>query len=212
MQKWFVLVFILAVCACSPKTTTTKTSSSNASGINTLFDAYWEERMQLFPLEATASGDYRYNDRMTLDITESFRDSLRRFYSGYLARLRQYDTTTLNENDRISYDIFRYEMQMQLDGLQYPDHFIPFNQFWGLPLTMGQLGSGDGNQPFKTVQDYRNWLKRATVFGVWADTAIADFRKGMAAGIVLPKTLLVKIIPQLADMASTDTLKNVFYG
>src|SRR6476659_8891113 len=120
MQKAFVVALLLVMYACSPKTATTKASGSKDAGINALFDAYWEERMQLFPLEATASGDYRYNDRLVLDDNDSFRDSLRRFYNGYLTRLSQYDTAALNENDRISYDIFRYEMQMQLEGLQFP--------------------------------------------------------------------------------------------
>ncbi len=40
---------------------------------------YWEERLELFPTDATANGDNRYNDRLTITIAESFRDSLGRF-------------------------------------------------------------------------------------------------------------------------------------
>jgi uncharacterized protein (DUF885 family) len=36
---------------------------------------------------------------------------------------------------------------------------------------------------FKTVKDYENWLKR--IFKQWADTAIANFDKGIAIGMVL---------------------------
>ncbi len=35
-----------------------------------------------------------------------------------------------------------------------------------------------GNQPFKTVKDYDDWIKRASVFGSWADSAIVYFQKG----------------------------------
>jgi uncharacterized protein (DUF885 family) len=45
---------------------------------------------------------------------------------------------------------------------------------------------------FKTVKDYENWLKRIEGFKQWADTAIANFDKGIAIGMVLPKTLVVK--------------------
>ena len=86
---------------------------------------------------------------------------------------------------------------MQQEGFQFHDELMPINQFWSLPLTMGQLGSGEGNQPFKTVKDYDNWLKRIDGFVDWADTAIANFNKGIAVGMVLPKALVIKMIPQL---------------
>jgi uncharacterized protein (DUF885 family) len=41
-------------------------------------------------------------------------------------------------------------------------------------------------------KDYENWLKRIEGFKQWADTAIANFDKGIAIGMVLPKTLVVK--------------------
>ena len=47
---------------------------------------------------------------------------------------------------------------MSLEGLTYNNHLMPTNQLDGLTLSMGQLGSGEGNQPFETVQDYHNWL------------------------------------------------------
>lgn len=207
-----IFIFMLIVMAACGRKAVPSAGTTPTGGINALFDSYWEDRLKLFPIDATQSGDNRYNDRMNVEITESFRDTLRNFYGDYLTRLQQYDTAALSENDRISYDIFRYEMQTQLDGLRFPDQDLPFQQFWGLPLTMGQLGSGEGAQPFKTVADYDAWLKRAAVFSPWADAAIANFRKGMAAGIVLPKALVLKMIPQLTDMASSDSSKNVFYG
>ncbi len=209
------LLCCLLFLACSNDKQPANTGSGSrgaAGNITGLLSSYWEERMKLFPLEATQNGDNRYNDQLSLDISEPFRDTLRRFYTDYLTRIQQVDTAQLGESDRISYDIFKREMSMQLEGLQLNDHLIPFQQFWGLPLTMGQLGSGEGSQPFKTVQDYRNWLGRVNKFPAWADTAIANFQKGMAAGVVLPRVLVQKMIPQMRDMSNTDTSKNVFFG
>jgi uncharacterized protein (DUF885 family) len=89
---------------------------------------------------------------------------------------------------------------------------MPFAQFFSVPLTMGQLGNGNGNQPFKTVKDYDNWLERIEGFTVWTDTTIANFKKGMATGMVLPKALVVRMVPQLESLAQTDATKNIFYG
>jgi uncharacterized protein (DUF885 family) len=103
-------------------------------------------------------------------------------------------------------------MQMQLEGLTLNEHLVPFQQFWGTPLTIGQLGSGESSQPFVTVNDYRNWMSRATRFASWTDTAIANFRKGIASGYVLPRSLVAKMIPQMRDMAQKDSAKNIFFG
>lgn len=167
--------------------------------------------MQLFPLEATANGDNRYNDRFTITISESFRDSLRRFYQKQQNLLLQVDTSSLDETQKLSYRIFQYEMQMSLEGLHYPTHLVPINQFWAVTIDLPQLGSGEGNQPFKTIADHDNWLKRIAYLPAWTDTAIANMRKGIQQGWVLPASLVTKITPQLKAIIVEDK-KSIFYG
>ncbi|MFL9481808.1 DUF885 domain-containing protein [Chitinophagaceae bacterium LWZ2-11] len=176
-----------------------------------LFDKYYEERMQLFPLEATANGDNRYNDKLYADFTDTYHVKLKDFYKRYFTYVTRFDRETLNDNDKISYDIFKREMEISLEGLSYHQNYIPFNQFDGLTLALGQFGSGEGNQPFKTVKDYEDWLKRMQAFGPWADSAIAYFQKGITANYVLPQTLVVKMIPQMEAMVTTDVTKHLFY-
>jgi uncharacterized protein (DUF885 family) len=112
--------------ASKPGTAPNKTNDD----LSKLLDNYWEERMKLFPLEATQNGDNRYNDRMEIAFTDSFRDTLRQFYTNYLNQVQKFDSEKLEANDRISYDIFKREMEIQLEGLRFHDNFIPFNQFW----------------------------------------------------------------------------------
>ena len=177
-----------------------------------LLDDYWEERMQLFPIEATANGDNRYNDRLTITIAESFRDSLGRFYQKYISRLENTDSASLDAEEQVSYGLLKYEMRMGIEGLKYPTHYIPINQFWAFTLDFPQLGSGDGNQPFKTVKDYDNFLARLAAFPAWTDTAINNMRKGIEKGWVLPRPLVVKMLPQLKAMIVSDRTQSVFYG
>ncbi len=192
-----VLLFAGAVSCKNPSANSAAGKAANADSI---YSSYWEEEQQLFPLDATSHGDYRYNDRMTITIAPSFRDSLRRFYSKYLSAINAADTVGLKGEAMISYRLFRYEMEMGLEGLKHPSHYLPFNQFWGLTLELPVLGSGAGNQPFKTPKDYDDFLKRLSVFPAWVDTAIANMREGIAKGWVLPKALVIKILPQLKAM------------
>lgn len=191
-------------------------SNVNTAGSNTslaqLLEQYYEERMTLYPQEATQNGDNRFNDQLTNDISADFRAKARAFYEKYQAEMQKIDRNTLNDNDRAGYDIFTYETRMNLEGLTYPQAWqMPFQQFWGLPLTIGQWGSGESVQPFKTVKDYDDWLKRLAAFAVWGDTAIADFKIGLQTGNVLPKSLVVKMIPQCRDLVTKDIAKSLFY-
>jgi uncharacterized protein (DUF885 family) len=62
------------------------------------------------------------------------------------------------------------------------------------------------------LKDYDDWLKRGQQFSVWCDSAIIYFKKGIKENIVLPKRLVVKMIPQLEALQTEDVTKSVFYG
>jgi len=211
MKKIFFLFAIITVIA-SCKLSNANQHNEDNKELSALFDKYYKERLELFPLESTQNGDSILNDKMYVDFTDSYRGKLKDFYNKHLAFVKAFDRENLNANDKISFDIFKREMEMSIEGLSFHDNYMPFQQFWGLPLTMGQLGSGDGNQPFKTKKDYNDWLARATVFGAWADSAIIYFRKGIAANEILPASLVTKMIPQMEAMVVADAKKSLFYA
>ena len=193
------------------KTSAKKTAATSAP-LASLFNTYWEDHAKLFPLNATAQGDKRYNDQLPNDQTRAFRQQQQGFYQRYLTLLNRFNRTKLSADDQVSFDILRYEMQMRLEGLKLNTWMMPFAQFYSLPNTLGQLGAGTGAQPFKTVKDYDDWLTRVGQFSVWADSAIANFRQGVQAGMVLPRVLVLKMVPQLKAQVTADATKSLFYG
>lgn len=180
--------------------------------ISQIFENYFEDRLKLFPLEATAIADNRYNNQLPNDIGREHQEQVRQLYQKYLDQINQIDRSKLTEQEQVSYDIFKYEMQISLEGLEQPSSLLPINQFWGLPITMAQLGSGSSNQPFKTPEDYNNFLARIKGFTVWGDTAIANMRKGMSLGVILPRSLTLKVLPQLQAMVVEDPAKTIFWA
>ncbi len=210
-------LIVLALAACTSKsadsnqTTQTAVTDTNPQ-LHKLFDNFYEDRLKLFPLEATSQGDNRYNDVLPNDISQAYLSDFKQLYEKYRGELQKIDRNALSDQDKIAYDVLERELKIQLEGMPFHAEAIPFQQFWGLPLQMGQLGSGDGSQPFHSVKDYDDWLKRISGFTVWVDTAIVNFRKGISSGMVLPKSLVVKMIPQMNDLVVTDPTKSLFYG
>ena len=179
----FVLVILVFVFQfCQKNSDNHVNNESTNSEIENLFDQYYEDRLKLYPLEATISGDNRYNDLLPNNITESYRASLKEFYSTYKNKLLQYNRSELSDENQISYDVLKWECDINLESLNYPTHLMPINQEESLHLTIGQLAGGIGAQPFKTVDDYENWLNRLDAFTEWCDTAIVNMRKGIEKG------------------------------
>ena len=187
-----------------------------------LFDNYYEDRLKLYPLEATSIGDNRYNDVLQNDGSDAFKKQAHDVFAGYVDMLKAFNRDELNTEDKLSYDILSYDLNMALDGMSKHIYYdvlnfahpgeIPFNQMVAVPLILGQWGSGTGAQPFKTVKDYDNWLKRLSAFKVWTDTAIGNMDKGIKDGIVLPKSIVVKMIPEMMAMVTATPQKSLFYG
>lgn len=210
MMRISLLTLLIAFISACQNDRTGDMKHPSSLRLDTLFNTYWEEHLQLFPLEATAIGDNRYNDRLPVTISASYREKLRQFYSRYLSEIKEIATT--NDEEALSKDLFEYEMKNCLEGLKYPSHLMPINQFWSFTLEFPQLGSGSGNQPFKTVADYDNFLSRMKQFPAWVDTAIQNMQEGIKSGYVLPKTLCRKVIPQCRQVIAGNITNSLFYA
>lgn len=175
---------------------------------------YYEQYLKLYPLEATAQGDLRYNDQLPINIDRDFISGEISFYNSVQTQLRKVDYKGLSDEDKTVYNVLDYTLKDKIERYAYHPEYIPFTQFGGLPLDFPLLGSAEGSQPFKTEKDYEDWLKRTEKFPEWMDAAIENFKEGIAAQYVLPKKLVAKMIPQMKaeELISPDFSKNIFYG
>ena len=205
---YLLLIIVLAGCKQEGKSG----SAADNGNFNKLCEQYYDGSLKLYPLAATYIGDERYNDLLPNEGSVDYLKQVKNFNQQYLDSVNKYDRAQLDENNQLSYDVLKDQLEITLEGFKYHFEYLPFNQMGALPLTIGQLGSGTGAQPFKTVKDYDNWLKRVSAFSVWADTAIGNFKKGIAAGVVFPRALVLKMYPQMLSLVATDPKKSLFYG
>ena len=175
---------------------------------------YYEQYLKMYPLEATMQGDDRYNDLLPVDIDKDFISGEIAFYNDVQKELKSIDYNSLTDDKKVVYDVLDSTLKDKIERYAYHPEYIPFTQFGGLPLDFPLLGSGAGAQPFKNEKDYENWLKRMNQFPNWMEAATENFREGMKINMVLPKALIVKMIPQMRaeEITSTDFEKNIFYG
>ncbi|HJV21766.1 MAG TPA: DUF885 domain-containing protein [Holophagaceae bacterium] len=180
--------------------------------LKALLDAFWEETLQRNPLQATAIGDDRFNDRFPNTLTPAWRAEEKALTEKWLKAFEALDRSKLTGQDLLSRDILVRDLKEGLEGLRFPSHLIPLNQAGSLATFFGQLGSGQGFQPFRTAKDYADWLKRADGIIAWMDQAAVNLREGMAKGVVQPKVAMVKVVPQLSALIAEVPEQSVFWG
>jgi uncharacterized protein (DUF885 family) len=186
-------------------------AAAKAQRLDALYEAYWEELLERNPLQATFQGDPRYNDRLPNFLTAEHRERSEAFTRDWLARIEAVGPQGLTGQDLLSYQIFVRNAKDALEGTRFPGWKQPINQFYNLASTVVQLGSGTSAQPFKTVEDYDNWRKRAANIPPIFDQAIANMRIGMADGVVQPRPLMEKVLPQLDALIKPKAEDTLFW-
>ena len=208
----FAAVLLLTGCSGDQQPAVETAPEFAASEIlHALFDEHFEATLELNPVRATFIGDDRYNDRIANSIGEEHIAKSLELDKTYLAKLLEIDRSELDYQDQLSYDIFRINREQSIEGDQFPGHLQPIQQFGSMMSFMVRLGSGASAHPFETVKDYEDWLSRIDDFVVWADQAVANMRDGMQAGIVRPRILMEKAVPQLASQIVDDVEESAFY-
>ncbi|HEV7609191.1 MAG TPA: DUF885 family protein [Steroidobacteraceae bacterium] len=183
-----------------------------AAQLNSMYAEFWEEDLALNPLTATFAGDPRYNAELPNFLAPEFDAKTRAFERKYLDRARAIGTEGLTGQDRLSYDVFTLNRESALEELEFPDRLLPIDQFYNIANSFAQLGSGTSAQPFATVKDYDDWLKRAAQGPVIFGQAIVNMREGVSKGIVQPRVLMEKVLPQLEANITDDVGKSIFWG
>ena len=122
--------------------------------LHRLFHESDEANLRRNPISAIFRGDLRYADRLG-DFYSDESDAIeRRAAEEELAALARIDRASLNETDRLAYDVFKYTRENDLRDLQ-PDLMAltsvrPINHFFGAHTFYPVFSSGRSAAPFRT--------------------------------------------------------------
>lgn len=199
---------LLTSCA---STSSLAPATNEDARLKRLVEHYFEDILKLNPLTATYFGDARYNDHLANDIAPAHVAAMIELHRYNLEALHKIDVSQLSPAAQLTRAIFERECAEAVAAGQFPTYLLPINQMDGLPSTFAELGAGDSAQPFASVRDYENFLHRAGDFSVWVDQAIVNMREGIKRGVVQPRVVMQKVVPQLEAMLVDDASQSLFY-
>lgn len=218
-----VLGIIFLVLACKQEKKIIIKPSSN-SAVDSLFVAFYSFKKSINPIEATKAGYQKYNDTVANYISDDYQLHLKERYTYFLDALSAYDSLSVGAENWTSLKVMEWDCSIKLEGLMNPlttiaspiydlpsFELMPLFQIQSLHLYMAQLGAGSSVQPFRTEKDYSDWLERLEDYLAFLDTCIIKMEEGMAQGVVSPKVLTLKILPQVQAFIGVPLEDNLFY-
>jgi uncharacterized protein (DUF885 family) len=124
-----------------------------------------------------------------------------------LARLDGIDPAGLSPDDRLNYELFRYQRRLELEENQIRWYLLPLRHNIGIHVA-DQVAAG---LRFQTVKDYEDWIARLRGFPVYMDQAIALMREGVRARMVLPRDAMQRVPPLVDAQIVDDPAASGFY-
>jgi uncharacterized protein (DUF885 family) len=176
------------------------------AALHALFDREWEWELTQDPLWASYLGDRRWNDRWP-DITADATAARQTHRQAVLKELAAIRPDRLSPVDRTSYDIFKHQYELTVEGYQHRYHLIRTSTLDGVQNTEQVIDS----LRFQTVKDYDDWLARLDAFPAYVDQNIALMRQGLKSNVLLPKVIVQRVREQVVELASQTAAQSGYY-
>jgi uncharacterized protein (DUF885 family) len=168
-------------------------SAAPLEQLNRIVERYWDEHLSL---ENAISPQF-LADSLSVE---------RR----YLAELLSVPRERLDANSQLTYDIFKRQREVVIEGFTFPAELLPLNPFGGMPQQFAALAADLGQPPLINPADYDNWLGQIDAYVRWTQQAIVNMREGIRRGYTSPRALIERVLPILEGLGAENSA-NVFY-
>lgn len=179
-------------------------SKPDSVRLHELFDAHWRYVMVESPEFATAVGYPGQNARWT-DLSAAAVARRKRAPEEPLRVLRSIDRNALTPRDQVSYDLFRRELEMSLEGNRFPMEVLRITQLGGVHQSISQMLV---RMPSSKVEHYEDMLARLAAAPALLDQTVALLEQGLRAGITPARVTLRDIPAQVQQQIADDPLKS----
>jgi uncharacterized protein (DUF885 family) len=133
--------------------------ASRVATQNALFDDAWQANLKMNPIQATAVGDYRYNDQLS-DYSLAAPATRHQRDLSDLARIKAIDPSGFPEQDLISHDLFLRQLQERVEDYDLKEFEMPLSASGGGGGIHANLADLPLSMPFDSVKHYEDYISR----------------------------------------------------
>ena len=185
-----------------------KGSTSDAERLQALFKVEWAYTLSVAPEFATYIGTPGY-ETMWTDLTAAAITERKRLTGRPLAVLATIDRAVLSANDRVSYDLFKRQLEEAVEGARFPAELLQVTQLNGVHQDAAQLFA---TMPTASVAQLEAQVERLKALPQQVDQVIALLADGLARGVTPPQITLRDVPQQVLNQIPADPLKSPLLG
>ena len=180
MYKRSLILAALMLSLCFEQAAFGADQAAQTRKLSALLEQIWQYQLSVDPIKATRYQNNRYNDKLKDLSPEALKANVQRNQQ-FLARLKEIDDSELNHQQKINKLMQMRELQNDIDLYHYNAHYMPITSESGFYSSLAFLPA---SAPFKTEQDYRNYLARLAEFPRYFDQQIAWMKKGIELSLI----------------------------
>lgn len=178
-----------------------------ARELHRLFSDEWDSRLQRDPLFASTRGISDYNDRLP-DMTAGAQLRALEEDLQFLERLDAIDPDALTPEDRTNRELFEFVVGHRANLAAYRAYRMPFTSDSGFHTRVQRMYE---SMPFRTVQDYEQYLSRLHAVETFIAQNIDNMRDGLAEGFTQPQAILEEIVPSITGAIVDSPADSIFF-
>jgi uncharacterized protein (DUF885 family) len=173
---------ILGICGCSSKTDNAKANDADAR-LQAIYSDEWQWREEQFP--NTEDAGKKIADH--LPKVDPASQALRlKMWQEVLAKLDAIPRAQLSAAEQLNYDVYHPQIEVLIADQKFRGFEMPANAdstFW---TDLGYTA----RSPFRTVQDYRNWIAQMKDIPRYFREQMDEMRAGLKRGFTPPQVTL----------------------
>lgn len=147
-----------------------------------------------------------YSDDLT-DVCPEQEGKKYNIFKNDLKLLKMYNRDKMSEDGKLSYDIFDWYLQNEVDGDKFKYHNYPVNQYEGIQNELPELLIS--THPIKDKKDAKNYVERLSKFNTKFNGLLEGLKLREEKGIIIPKVLLEKVIKETKEFISAEPQNNI---
>ena len=176
--------------------------------LQALFKVEWSYTLSVAPEFATYIGAPGYETKWT-DLTVAAIKERKRLAGRPLAVLATIERAALSASDRVSYDLFKRQLEEAVEGARFPAELVQITQLNGVHQDAAQVFA---TMPTGSVAQLEAQVARLRVLPQQIDQVIALLADGLSRGVTPPQITLRDVPQQVLNQIPADPLRSPLLG
>ena len=174
------------------------------AGLQSIYTAEWKWREDQFADDEDAQ---RPISNHLPKVDPAAQEVRLRYWEEVLRKLDAIPQARLSPREQINYAVYRPQIQVLIANQRFRDFEMPANSdttFWS------DIGY-TARRPFRTVQDYRNWIAQMRDMPRYFHEQMAEMRAGMKRGFTPPRVTMVGRDSSITAVTNATPEASLFY-